>query len=225
MTSDAGPQGQKGADPIRYWPFVSILLEGEPRRGSCQDVVALLIYEVGFGMTWEVEGRKGTVKNPGWDLDEARRELGGDEASIEVDGCRYQFSLAAWRRVPPEAWRVIPMGFRRGEIPERDEYFKRWETLQEMRARSHEDQTVVTDPRGGRHTLSLRPWSGLPPSRTRLSVRFAADYGNQNWWRRHYGRLIYGEVERERARGLDPTPRHFNPAKRTREEHSKESDP
>lgn len=217
---DTASAHEAGASPRRYWPFVSVVLEGEPARPDCQDLAVLLIYEVGFGATWRIRGYEG-IENPGWDLDEARRLFRGEEPCIVQDGCRYQFSLRPWRRVPPDAWRVIPMVLRHDDPPEMSEFYRTWQTLGELRAGSQGDQTVVTDPNGQRHVLSLRPWDELSANWTRLSVRFAADYGHcRRWWQPLYRRVLFEAVEWERAKGDDPSPRRFNPSRTVRDKGS-----
>lgn len=214
MTDNYSRLDEAAGSRIRYWPFVSTFLEGDASAQDCQDVVGLFVYEVGFGMTWEVGEQADRTRNPGWDLQEARVKLGGEEPAIEADGCVYRFSLEAWRRVPHDAWRVLPIVFRRGEASQARDYFMRWATLDELRGRARGDQIVVSDPKGRAHTLSLRPWSNMSGSLTRLSIRFAEDDGRRLGWRRRlFRRLIFDGVERERARGLDPSPRHFNPSK------------
>jgi hypothetical protein len=183
--------------------------------------VALLVYEVGFGADWHKVGGK-TAHNPGWDLEETRQKLGGDEVSIEKDGCHYQFSLRAWRDVPPDAWRVVPLLV--GREATFGPFFSQWETLQELRRRFGGDRGLVTDPDGHPHMVSLAPWSELPET-TRVFVRFAPQYDRgRSWWRRMQLRLLHSAVEWERAKGTDPSPRRWTPSRGIRHRRSKPSD-
>ena len=183
------------------------LLRGERIGHACPNDLYLFIYEVGGRWTWVLDGA--SFVDPGWTLDEARHELGGEVGSlVDAHGCAYRFSLRPWRDAHPRGWHVLAVEAIGGGVPTA---FKRWDELSEFAARSQGGQVTVTDPDDRAHRVSLRPWNDLPPD-TLLQFSFSKP-DNRTWrlWPRLVMRLLYDARERDRAEGTF-TARSWNPA-------------
>ena len=183
-----------------------VLLRGERVGHACANDLYMFIYEVGGGWTWELDGA--SFVDPGWTLDEARNELGGEVGSLlDAHGCAYRFSLAPWWDAHPNGWRVLAVEAIGGGVPRA---FTQWQDLSEIAARSQGGRVTVTDPGGRGHTVSLRPWSDLAPD-TLLHFGFSQrDDRKWRWWPRIVMRVLYDAMENDREEGT-LTARGWNP--------------